>query len=173
VLFLLTGSAGSGKSAVLGALSARRHDLALLDLDDLRPPAEADSSWWREQIEAHVSKAVEEQAVGRDTVLAGWIAIEEVLASPSSAALKDVAVCLLDCDDDVRIERVEQRAASGMWRTHTRQELEGFLRAAAKMRAGSGPTRLRIDTSQLSVAEVADRLEAWMADQHDASRDTR
>ena len=158
---MLTGSAGSGKSSALRELSARRNDLALFDLDDLRPPPEAGQSWWRRQIDARVALAVTEQMSGTDTVVAGWLTRREVLAAPAAAALEGVAVCLIDCDDAVRVSRIEARAASGMWRLHTPGEIEGFLRAAAEMRT-SGDSLLRLDTSTLSVSEVADRLEEWM-----------
>jgi len=165
VLFLLTGSAGAGKSAALKELATRHTGLALLDLDDLRPPSKADASWWQKQIEAQVRRAVEEEVAGRDTLLAGWTTIEGVLAAPSSALLGGIAACLLDCDDQVRIQRVEQRAASGMWRAHTDEELDGFLRAATEMCRGSSAGLFHLDTSGLSVSEVADRLEAWIAEQ--------
>ena len=162
MLFLLTGSAGSGKSAALGELATRRGDLVLLDLDDLRPLADADAAWWHEQIAAHVLRAVAEQAAGRDTLLAGWTTPDEVLAAPSAAALEGVAACLLDCDDDVRLQRINRRAASGAWRQHTPEELAGFLDAAAEMRKTLAGVVLRLDTSRLSVREVADQIEVWM-----------
>jgi hypothetical protein len=161
MLFLLIGSAGAGKSAALKELSARRRDLLLLDLDDLRPPAAADVAWWRGQIETYVRRAAGEE---RDTVLAGWTTLDEVLGAPSSAALDGVAACLLDCDDAVRVERIERRAASGTWRAHTAAEVAGFLRAAEEMRRNATGVH-RLDTSGLSAREVADRLEAWMAEQ--------
>lgn len=136
-------------------------DLAVFDLDDLVPAADADRSWWRAQIDAHVLRAVEEQTAGRDTVLAGWTTIDEIVAAPSSPRLDGFAACLLDCDDDVRVQRVEQRAGSGRWRLHTRDEVTGFLDAAAQMRrAAEG--YFRLDSSGLNVAAVADRLEQWM-----------
>ena len=57
--------------------------------------------------------------------------------------LEGVAVCLLDCTDAVRLAWIEPRAASGTWRQHTREEVAGFLRAAARMRkSGTGMFRL-------------------------------
>jgi len=162
MLFLLTGAAGSGNSAALQELSGRRSDLAVFDLDDLRPPSSASRSWWRAQIGANVLRAVQAEEDGRDTVLAGWTTIEEVVGSPSAAALEGVAACLLDCNDDVRVQRVERRAAPGTWRLHTPEEIAGFLQAAAEMRKAAG-VYFGLDTSRLSVAAVADRVEAWMS----------
>jgi uridine kinase len=106
VLFLLTGSAGSGKSTALRELSARRVNVAVFDFDDLR--------------------------------------------------------CLLDCADDVRLARIEQRAASGTWRQHTAEEVAAYLRAAARMREAAAGT-YRLDTCGLDPDAVATRLEDWMA----------
>ena len=97
MLFVLTGSAGSGKSTALQELSARRNDLAVFDFDDLRPPADATQSWWQQQIDDRVTWAVAEQARGKDTVSAGWLTVGEVLAVSSAAQLEGAAVCLLDC----------------------------------------------------------------------------
>ena len=170
VLFLLTGSAGSGKSAALAELRARRRNLVLLDLDDLRAPADADASWWREQIGRHVVRAVAEGAAGRDTVLAGWTTLDELLANPFSAALEGIAACLLDCDDRVRLQRVKRRAASGTWRQHTAEEAASFVEAAAEMRQNLSEHVSRLDTSRLSVSEVVDRIEAWMDEQRARTR---
>ena len=67
---------------------------------------------------------------------------------------------MLDCADDVRVARIERRAA-GMWRQHTPEEVAGFLRAAARMRE-SGGGMFRLDTSALDPGAVVNRLEEWM-----------
>lgn len=162
MLFVLTGSAGSGKSTALRELSGRRDDLAVFDFDDLRPPADATQSWWQRQIDDRVTWAVAEQAHGKDTVLAGWLTVGEVLAVPSAARLEGVAACLLDCSDDVRLARIERRAASGTWRQHTPEEVAGFLRAAARMRE-SGADMFRLDTTTLDAGTVVTRLDEWIA----------
>ena len=143
-------------------LSGRRDDLSVFDFDDLRPPADATQSWWQRQIDDRVTWAVAEQARGKDTVLAGWLTVGEVLAAPSAARLEGVAACLLDCADDVRLARIERRAASGTWRQHTPDEVAGFLRAAARMRE-SGVGMFLLDASTLDVGTVVTRLEEWMA----------
>lgn len=163
MLFVLTGSAGSGKSSALAELAARHDDLSVFDFDDLRPPPFATKAWWRQQINERVAWAAAEQARGRDTVLAGWLTMDELVAAPSAANLEGIAACLLDCADEVRLERIERRAASGTWRQHTPAEVAGFLKAAARMREASG-SMFRLDSSTLSAKEVASKLEDWMAD---------
>jgi hypothetical protein len=68
----------------------------VLDLDDVRVPPDVDAAWWRAQIEAHLGRAVTEEAAARDVVLAGWTMLDEVLAAPSASRLEGVAACLLD-----------------------------------------------------------------------------
>jgi cytidylate kinase len=162
VLFLLTGSAGSGKSTALRELSARRGNLAVFDFDDLRPPPGASHSWWQQQIDDRVASAVTEQSLGRETMLAGWLTLGDVHAAPLAGGLAGVAACLLDCTDDVRLARIEQRAASGTWRQHTPEEVAGYIRAAARMR-DTAAGMFRLDTSRLTPDAVATRLENWMA----------
>lgn len=162
MLFVLTGSAGSGKSTALRELSVRRGGLAVFDFDDLRPPPGASQSWWQRHIDERVARAVAEQAHGRDTVLAGWLTVGEVLAAPLAEGLEGVAACLLDCTDDVRLARIERRAASGTWRQHTPEEAAGYLRAAARMRE-TAAGMFRLDTSGLDPEAVATRLDGWMA----------
>jgi hypothetical protein len=70
--------------------------------------------------------------------------------------------CLLDCTDDVRLARIEQRAASGTWRQHTPEEVAGYIRAATRMR-DTAAGMFRLDTSRLTPDAVATRLENWMA----------
>ena len=46
-------------------------------------------------------------------MLARWLSTDEVLAALAAGGLEGLAVCLLDCTDEVRLARIESRAASG------------------------------------------------------------
>jgi hypothetical protein len=162
VLFLVTGSAGSGKSAAVRDLSARALGLVAVDTDDWHAPADDRSSWWEEQIEECVEGAIAREAEGTDTVLVGWTSPEELRIAPSAERLGGLAACLLDCDDSIRVQRIEARAASGTWGIHRPELMDYFLRSAEEMRTAAGDDVLRIDTSGLTVHEVADQLEAWV-----------
>jgi RNase adaptor protein for sRNA GlmZ degradation len=164
MLFLLTGSAGSGKSAVLHELANRNEGWILLDLDDARPPAGAGASWWRTLLAEHVARSLREGTTGQDTILAGWTSRAELEEIPGASGLR-IAVCLLDCDDRVRLARIERRVASGTWRTHRPEELDEYVRVAASMRSAATERAYVVDTTDLSVSEVADAVERWMAEQ--------
>jgi hypothetical protein len=93
------------------------------------------------------------------------LTLDELKAVASYRELEGVAVCLLDCEDAARVSRVEQRAATGTWRQHTPEELAGFLDAAEEMRVRAKDAVQRLDTSNLGISEVVDRLEVWMIEQ--------
>jgi hypothetical protein len=163
-LFLLTGSAGSGKTATLLELSSRMGATAAFDLDDLRPPAGAPPRWWADELEAVVLQAIAAQEAGRDTILAGWSSLDDLLATPSAPKLQGVAACLLDCRDDLRVQRIAARVASGRWREHTDDEIEDYIAAAAEMRAVADDRVFVLETSELDVTEVANAVQAWIAE---------
>lgn len=192
MLFLLTGSSGAGKSSALHAL--RVDDLLLLDVDELVPPPDVERAWWHQQVEALVVRAADAQALGLDSLIAGWTPLGEVLAAPSATRLEAIAACLLDCDDETRAARIAQRAESGTWGPGIPGPEES-MRAAEWMRRHAddpqwhqdvllneawpemrwerwtswtaGDRRWaveRLDTSHLSVEEAADRIAAWIGE---------
>jgi hypothetical protein len=162
LLFLVSGSSGSGKSAAGRVVAARIEGLALLDFDDVPRPAEPTSERWAELLEQLLQRAVELQAEGRDSLLLGWTPLTELLAAPSAGKLDGVTACLLDCDEAMRRRRLEQRTAEG-WPEPTPADVAEFLRFAEWLRQDyAGRDALVIDTSDLGVDEVADRLEMWI-----------
>jgi hypothetical protein len=162
LLFLVSGSSGSGKSAVGRLLAGRIERLTLLDFDDLPRPAEPTPERWAMLLEQLVQRAVEVQAEGRDSLLLGWTPLGELLGTPSATSLDGVAACLLDCDEAERRRRLELRSADG-WPEPTPAEVGEFLRFADWLRADyEGRDSLIVDTTDLTVEEVADRLECWI-----------
>jgi hypothetical protein len=161
-LFVLTGSAGSGKSAALRELAVRRPDLVAVDSDDWAPPPEQLRSWWEDRLDACVRDAVASEGSGRHTVLAGWITRADALRTPAASELEGLAICLLDCADSTRVERIERRAASGTWGIHRPEQVPRFLKAAAEMRAAKSEWDVTLDTSHLGVPEVAGWVEGWI-----------
>jgi hypothetical protein len=45
------------------------------------------------------------------------------------------------------------------------EEIEGFLDAAKDMRRRAGSKTYRLDTSNLSISEVVDRIERWIVEE--------
>ena len=108
MLFLVMGASGSGKSSCLSGLRRQRPHIDWRDFDDApqHPVSPADrqlvTEYW-------LQLAVDNQAKGRSTGIAGTIVLGEVLACPSATAVEGVHALLLDCADSHRIERIRSR----------------------------------------------------------------
>jgi hypothetical protein len=193
VLFLVFGSSGAGKTAVLHELRGRVDRVELHDFDEVGVPRCADIAWRHRANERWVQRALRLQAHGTDLLLAGQTPLGELLAAPSAPALDGVAACLLDCDDETRLARLKARGPE--WLERTGAELSSYFGWAAWMRghaadpahqpevirhpasdaetawsrwsnwrAGDPRWRVRVvDTSAMSVGAVADDLAAWIA----------
>jgi hypothetical protein len=193
VFFLLFGSSAAGKSFVLRGLAQRVPDLAIHDFDEIGVPAGADTEWRHAANEKWVRKAIDCQAAGTDLLLAGQTPFGELLATPSAPQLEAISACLLDCDDETRVERLNRRGPESL--AGTAGNAEAYLNWAEWMRRHAhdstwqinvirrpateqdmvwdrwtpwptGDPRWRvqvIDTSALPVEKVADELAAWIA----------
>jgi hypothetical protein len=49
------------------------------------------------------------QAEGTDLLLAGQTPLGELLAAPSAPRLEAISACLIDCDDETRVARLQSR----------------------------------------------------------------
>jgi hypothetical protein len=200
VLFVLFGSSGAGKTSALDALRERAPErLALHDFDEVGVPRDADTAWRQRTNEDWVRRALELQADGVDLLLAGQTPYGEVLAAPSADRL-EVVGCLLDVDEDVRLDRLGARGGewlerSGLnlpdllawaeWmRGHARdpQHRQHVIRRAgdpsmrwvrwADWREGDPRWRVRVlDTTALPIEAVADALLAWVAEERARSEE--
>jgi hypothetical protein len=100
-----------------------------------------------------VREALEQQARGIDLVLAGQTPFGELLATPSAAQLDGVAGLLLDCSDEVRIDRLGGRASV---------PLDEVLSWAAWMRGHAADPRWRPEVIRDGAWEQM-RWERWGA----------
>ncbi len=108
MLFLIMGASGSGKSSCLAGLKQQRPDIDWRDFDDV--PAHLTNTAERQlATEYWLTVAVQNQAKGVNTSIAGTIVLGEVLACPSATGLNGVRAILLDCADVIRIDRIRTR----------------------------------------------------------------
>lgn len=199
MLFLIFGSSCAGKTTLLDALRARQGELEIHDFDEISVPADADTAWRHRANEQWVQLALAEQAEGRDFVLAGQTPLGELLAAPSAHQLDAISACLLDCDDTERLARMRSRGDDwaarfgnnlddfvhwGAWmRGHARdpgfrpfviqEQCDPGMRWErwSEWRASDPRWRVRIvDTSRVSVDEVADELERWLEEERELTR---
>jgi hypothetical protein len=195
VLFLVFGSSAAGKTAALSALRGRVADLAIHDFDEIGVPVDADRAWRQRSNEIWLRRALAYQGPGTDLLLSGQTPLGELLATPSAPLVDGISACLVDCDDETRIGRLEERGAEWWARAHG--ELDDYLNWAAWMRrhaadpswlpevivtddalpemrwdrwsewqASDPRWRVRvIDTSRLAIEQVAATVAAWIADE--------
>jgi hypothetical protein len=109
MLFILTGSSGAGKTAVLGHLVGAVANLAVHDFDEVGIPNGADNRWRQQETEAWVTRAIRYHARSIDTLVAGQTPLGEWLAVPSVTRVNGVAACLLDVNPEVQTERLASR----------------------------------------------------------------
>lgn len=143
--------------------------------------------------------ALQNQAKGISTGIAGTVVLGEVLACPSASLIATVHATLLDCADLVRIDRIRSRdglaakaasqdmlcwaawlrmhAADPQWRQDVIRD-----QGAPDMlwdRWGKwtrGDTRWKVgvlDNTGLSVGQTADVLDAWVGERVDSHEDLR
>jgi len=108
MLLFITGASGSGKTAVIPGLRKRFPEFDIHDFDERGVPEEADTRWRQEQTEYWINKAIENQRLGKDTVVCGGAVYGEILACPSVNQIDHLGVCLLDCEDVIRLDRLRK-----------------------------------------------------------------
>lgn len=164
MLFLLFGSSAAGKTAALDELRGRVACLAVHDFDEIGVPPGADAAWRQRANEQWLRRALTYQAEGTDLLLAGQTPLAELLAAPSAPRLEAISACLIDCDDDTRVARLQARGPE--WLAGTGGTLENYVNWAAWLRDhAADPTRRIhvVDTSELPVEEVGTKLIEWIA----------
>ena len=107
MLFFITGAIGVGKTACLPALARQLPDFAVHDFADLGGPENPDARWRHETTELWLRTYVEKhQSQGRHVVISGEAVLREILCSPSIEQVDAFHLCLLDCDDVTRVDRL-------------------------------------------------------------------
>jgi hypothetical protein len=185
MLYLVTGASGSGKTVCLEILRQRYRQVVWYDFDEVGVPANADKVWRQRTTEYWIQRAVQNQADGLDTCINGNIILGEVLACPSAPEINHLATCLLDCADVVRIDCLRARGSHGAnmemlcWAAWQRmhavdpQWCQSAIRddGATEMRWDRwvdwqrGDSRWQtyvLDTTTLTIAEVAEAILRWM-----------
>ena len=111
VLLLISGASGSGKTSVRQAIAAHLEPtITTVELRHLGAVPDPPTLEWRQRMaEEAVLRAAHFDGEGRHLLLAGDpVAPGEVLAAPS-ARLVDIAICLLDIDENAQRERLGRR----------------------------------------------------------------
>jgi len=185
MIFLVTGASGSGKTACMPDLARLLPDVALHDFDEVGVPPAADKRWRQESTEAWLRRGIAYGRAGRDLVVCGGAIPGEIRACPSAAEAGTLEICLLDCQDLVRIDRLRSRGTHGCtqemlsWAAWQRVHAADPGWRPDVVRDGSAPGMrwerwegwrrgdprwqvMVIDTTPLTVAEVAGQIARWV-----------
>lgn len=185
MIFFVTGASGTGKTACMPELARLLPEVALHDFDEVGVPAGADKVWRQRTTEAWLQRGLACAREGRDLVVCGQAVLGELLACPSAPEAGPIAVCLLDCADLARIDRLRVRGPHGAtqetlswsawlrvhsvdpsWRPDTIQdgawpELR-WDRWAGWKRGDPRWQVTVVDTTARTLAEVAEEIARWV-----------
>jgi hypothetical protein len=185
MIFFVTGASGSGKTACMPELATLLPEVALHDLDELGVPPAAANAWRQQATEAWLQRGIASAAEGRDVVVCGQAVLGEILACPSAERAGPIAVCLLDCDDVLRVDRLRARGTHGAtqdtlswsawlrvhsvdpsWRSDVIQDgawpALRWDRWAGWKRGDPRWSVTVVDTSALTLAEAAGEVARWV-----------
>jgi len=184
-MFFLTGASGSGKSASLPGLRAALPAMDWRDFDEFGVPSPCPPEWRPLTTERWFHVALENKQRGKETGVVGGAIMGEILACPSAPDVGEIHVALLDCHDVVRLDRLRNRGTYGVtqdmlswaaWqRVHVvdpqwRQDVIcsrqiDTMRWERWTKWQRGDLRWRVhvlDTSDLTIDQVVDRIVAWV-----------
>jgi hypothetical protein len=158
-LFVVTGASGSGKTALLAPLSrilagtAVTFDVDLL-LDSAGMLSDGRPIEWPAFRNAWLSVAHGVAQCGLPTVLLGPFTPGQLEPLPARRWVGEIRFLLLDCSDEVRLERLEARPP---WRRHDIEEQTKFGRWLRETMADA------VDTALGSPEDSAQAVAAWVA----------
>lgn len=112
MIFFVTGASGSGKTACMPELARLLPQAALHDFDEVGVPPGAGKVWRQATTEGWLQRGLACAREARDLVVCGQAVLGEILACPSADGAS-IAVCLLDCAEVARVDRLRARGPDG------------------------------------------------------------
>jgi len=192
MLFFIVGASGSGKTACIDRLRELLPNSSVHDFDDIGVPENPDSVWRQEATEKWLQKYVAESASYDNYCICGQVVLGEILACPTSHKIPNINICLLDVADIERIRRLKNRGTYGadqnmlnwaawlrmhhhdpQWEQHViKNNAWSELRFESWDKLNKWDELAQtftIDTTSLSVSEVAFALHNWITSSPDHS----
>ncbi len=191
MIFFVTGASGAGKTAVLDGLR-ERNDAIWFEFDSIGVPANPTTAWRQSMTDLWLRRTIEYQSKGQDVGVSGQMVYGEILACPSASQADRIAVCLLDCHDIVRVDRLRRakrrvdqdtlnwaawlrmHAVDPQWRPDVIRNS-----GAAELVWERWKTWQRddprwkvwlLDTTALSISEVVERTSEWIREEKSLHR---
>jgi hypothetical protein len=185
MMFFVTGASGSGKCACLPLLRKALPTIDWRDFDEFGVPSPCPPEWRPLTTERWIKIALEDQRQGRTTGVAGGAIMGEITVCPSAPDVDEIRVCLLDCHDVVRLDRLWQRGTHGAtqdmlsWAAWQRvHAVNPQWRQDVICNVGLDEMRWHrwnswkrgdirwcvhvIDTTELSISQAVERIVAWV-----------
>jgi hypothetical protein len=156
MLLLLFGASAAGKTTVTSRLRGRLDGVSVHDFDEIGVPARPTRGWRHDANERWLLRAVEAERRDIDLLVAGQTPLGELLAAPSASRVR-VRACLLDCDDDTRRARLDERGPG--WLHHAGGTLADHMAWGAWMRGHAADPLDRLDVIRGEEALEWDWLE--------------
>lgn len=113
MIYFIIGASGSGKTVSLEPLKNLLPEFTLYDFDDIGVPDNADKKWRQEATEEWIKKLSSGSRLN-DICLLGQMVPAEIVSSPSATNLDEIHIILLDCSDEVRVQRLRKRNTYGI-----------------------------------------------------------
>ena len=109
MIYFIIGASASGKTASISYLKDLLPKFSIYDFDEIGVPENADKKWRHQATEDWLRKCIDEKQIYPNVCLCGQMVLGEILACPSAKDIKNVNIIFLDCNDEVRLERLEKR----------------------------------------------------------------
>ncbi len=185
MIYYIAGASGSGKTAIIEDLKLALPNAAIHDFDDIGVPDNPDKKWRQEATEKWLQRYLKEGDSVDVFCICGQVVLGEILACPTANKIGKVNFCLLEVSDFERIRRLKIRSKHGtdqnmlnwaawlrmhhqdpQWAQHVItedcwEELD-FGRWNKLTSWCSLATVKLIDTTRLSITEVADNVVTWI-----------
>jgi len=108
MIYFIIGASGSGKTACMEPLKKLLTQFTIHDFDEIGLPDNADKKWRQEATEKWIKKLTQ-NVESKNYCLLGQMVPGEILSIPSAGKLKNIHIILLDCRDEIRIQRLRKR----------------------------------------------------------------
>lgn len=157
-LFVVIGASGAGKTTIVPALARKLDGCEVFDVDLTLHIAALGWDAWRATW-LQIAHGIAQN--GRSTVLCGTITPDQLETLPTRQLVGPIHSCLLDCPDDVLVERLRARPP---WRGTDEDFVARQLGFAAWLRDHIEPS---FSSYACEPAAVVDQVAAWVTSRLD------
>ena len=166
-LLIVSGASGTGKSTICSALTGTVQFAVLLDSDILLRFDRPETNF-RAYIEMWLRLCKNISQSGKPVVLfsAGMGVPENMEPCVERRYFSELHYLALTCDDEVLADRLRKRPK---WRASAEEEHVSFNRWFKDNACKTDPPIMLLDTTDVPIPDIGDRVAAWMLERIDAA----